>query len=479
MIIAIVPYLCGSLFAQNEWQRSYGGWDAEQAGCIIQTSDSGFLVVGSTGSFGTGGGDVYLFKLDSAGVREWSTTFGGPGPEQGWSLRPLDDDGCILVGSTLIAGPGTYDGYMVRTDANGNGLWEKAIGTTEWEFLYDVEVLSDGFLAVGQTYATGGGDIWVVRTDLAGDTLWTRSHGDVQVDQGRCIRNTPDGGSIIAGTIGRADGTSDALLLKLDPFGVEEWRTAVGGDSVEVGLSVTILDDGNYLLAGYSTSYGPFRVMYLAKVDVDGTPMWENWIGGGATDWEGRSVLQDQNGSIVLAGYSKAFGAGGKDFYLLFADDQGNYLSGPTFGSSGDEEAWSVALTHDGGYVVAGNAIGLGPGPSAVFVVKTLGSTVNTSIVVDQDPLHVPDLGGAVRNDLYPNPVAPGATVHLREACTEALVLNIMDAMGRSLHTERLSPFRTTFALPRLSAGIYRVRMHSVNGLHVEQTLVVGQGPGQ
>ncbi|MBL0044509.1 MAG: hypothetical protein IPP33_08955 [Flavobacteriales bacterium] len=114
--------------AQSPWQRTYGGFGSDEGMSVDNTSDGGFIVLGSTGSWGAGGGDIYLLKLDSTGELQWSKTFGGIGVEQGASVKTLEDGGFAIAGTTASPPATGYDGLLIRTDASGNVLWERTYG---------------------------------------------------------------------------------------------------------------------------------------------------------------------------------------------------------------------------------------------------------------------------------------------------------------------------------------------------------------
>jgi hypothetical protein len=107
------------------WTRRYGGPGDDEANSVRQTSDGGYIIAGYTESYGvigTDGGDVWLIKTDGAGDTDWTRTFGGPEYDCGWSVQQTSDDGYIIAGTTRSFGAGDNDVCLVRTDANGNDV---------------------------------------------------------------------------------------------------------------------------------------------------------------------------------------------------------------------------------------------------------------------------------------------------------------------------------------------------------------------
>src|SRR5690606_23032746 len=98
--------------------------------------------------------------------------------------------------------------------------------------------------------------------------------------------------------------------------------------------------------------------------------------------WSGHEILELDNGDLVLAGWTEAFGAGGKDMYMWHTDAFGNYIEGPTFGGLADDEALAVCTTPDNGYMLAGSSTSYGPGARSVYVVRHYGSPIIPSVVI-------------------------------------------------------------------------------------------------
>lgn len=354
--------------------RTYGGIYIDAAGGARQTSDGGYIIAGRTGSYGAGGSDAYLVKTDPDGNALWSKTFGGTGADAGNSVHETSDGGYIVVGNTEPIGAGTKDVYLVKTGSNGDILWSKTFGGNGGDDGNSVMETSDGgYIIAGETgsYGAGSYDVYLVKTDTNGNALWAKMFGGAGNDDAHSVRQTSDGGYIIAGDTGSfGAGGSDMYLVKTDPNGVELWSKTFGGIGSDYGHSVRQTSDGGYIVSGYTGSFGAgANDVYLVKTDQNGNELWSQAFGGTGTD-DGNSVQETVDGGYIIAGVTKSFGEG-YDVYLVKTDSNGNVLWAKAFGGSGGDYGYSVQQTADGGYIIAGETGSYGAGGGDIFLIKT------------------------------------------------------------------------------------------------------------
>ncbi|MEW6034698.1 MAG: hypothetical protein AB1603_07585 [Chloroflexota bacterium] len=206
----------------TEWWRDFGGSRIESAYSVQQTSDGGYILAGETESYGAGTSDMYLVQTDAQGNEEWHKTFGGTSVEIAFSVQQTTDGGYIVAGQTSSFGA-YKEGYLVKTDANGNQEWSKVFGGQGDDFLYCVQQTGDGgYILVGWTQSFGRGeeDVYLVKTDAGGNRMWYRTFGEYKFDSGWWVQQTSDGGYIITGgTRSYGTGSSDVILIKTDAEG--------------------------------------------------------------------------------------------------------------------------------------------------------------------------------------------------------------------------------------------------------------------
>jgi hypothetical protein len=209
----------------SQWAKSYGGSDFENALSIQQTSDGGYIVAGSTDSFGAGNGDAWVLKLDETGDVLWQKTYGGTNHDYTQSIQQTSDGGYIVAGSTYSFGAGNGDIWVLKLDETGNVLWQKTYGGANYDMAKSIQqTLDGGYIAAGYTESFGAGydDAWVLKLDETGNVLWQKTYGGTQDEEAKFIQQTSDGGYIVAGWIFSFFNTiyeSDFWVLKLDSNG--------------------------------------------------------------------------------------------------------------------------------------------------------------------------------------------------------------------------------------------------------------------
>jgi len=382
-LIALLSAICLTSIAsaQTRWWRTYGGANEDVGNSVQQTSDGGYIVVGYTQSFSAGDSDVYLIKTDAHGVILWTKLYGGTGDDEGASVRQTTDGGYIIAGTTSSFGAGDDNVYLIKTNASGDTLWTRTYGGKDEDFGYSVRQTSDGgYVIAGRTASFGPGtpgydNVYLIKTNASGDTLWTRVYGGDNEDFGYSIQQTTDGGYVAVGlTQSFGAGGLDVYLIKTNAAGDTLWTRTYGGTHIDAGYSVRQTSDGGYVIAGWTQSFGLTNYhVYLIKTNATGDTLWTRTYGGSGGDY-GVSAQQTSDGGYVMVGYTGSFGAGGYDVYLIKTNGSGDTLWTRTYGDTSDDEGFSVQQTSDGGYVIAGltYSYGIGtPDYSNVYLIKT------------------------------------------------------------------------------------------------------------
>ena len=380
-----------------EWEKTFGGTGTDYVSSVQQTNDGGYIVVGSTHSFGAGLSDVYLVKTDNSGILVWQKTFGGVNTDVGKSVQQTNDGGYIIVGSTVQPGAGGWDIYLIKTDVLGNSIWQQMIGGANEDSGYSVQQTNDGgYIVIGYTYSFGAdADVFLIKTDELGNIVWQKTFGGGGWENGYSVQQTSDGGFIVAGgTRSFGSGNDDVYLVKTDAVGKTSWQKTFGGTNADYGRSVQQTTDGGYIVAGYTKSFGTGGWdVYLIKTNSQGNLVWQKTFGG-ANDDEGYSVQQTTDGGYIVVGSTYSFSVF-EGVFLIKTDELGNIVWQKTIDGGNNEYGRSVQQTSDGGYIVAGVTWSFGAGNGDIYLIKLKpeNPTCNDGIL-NQDETDI-DCGGS------------------------------------------------------------------------------------
>jgi hypothetical protein len=352
------------------WTKTFGSinYDAE-AHSVQQTRDGGYIMAGMAGSYSADIYNMYIIKTDGNGDTLWTRTLGQVGDERAYSVQQTTDGGFIVGGhSEEFGGGGSNDICLSKLDSTGTLLWMKKYGGGTDDYCYSVQQTSDGgYIAAGYTgsFGPGGIDVYVIKTDSNGDTLWTKTYGDTGCDYAESIQQTSDGGYIITGcsTGPNCAAFLRVYLLKIDANGSLLWAKTYGRpfDHDDEGWSVRQTTDGGYIIAGCTRSSTQYDY-YLIKTDSTGTLLWSKAYGG-ANDENGYSVQQTTDGGYIIAGFAVSFGGG---IYLIKTDSMGN--SGCNETNPATNETSSATI------VISPATVVFSPSTSASFPAVIVGS---------------------------------------------------------------------------------------------------------
>ena len=348
LIIALFPpNIAFNVNIDAQWNKNWGGWDDDSSRCVQQTADGGYVIVGSTVSYGSGNSDIWLIKTDNNGKKLWDKTFGGSDWDSGYFLQQTDDDGFIIIGSTNSFGPDN-DVWLIKTDADGNKQWDKTFDFEGNDIGNCIEITSDGgFIITGST----GQDILLMKTDNDGNKLWDNIFGGDNTYTACSVKETADKGYILIGSIRSfGSGDEDVFLIKTDSLGQELWEKTFGETGNDTGYSVLQSTDGGYILTGTYNN----EDIWLIKTDENGIEKWNKKYDSSGYDIA-RCVQQDRDGGYIIVGYKSIdLSEFNSDIWLIKTDSEGNKLWEQSFGGDYWDLGYFVQNTDDGGYIITG-----------------------------------------------------------------------------------------------------------------------------
>ncbi len=421
-------------FAQGPdtlWTRTYGGSLPDYGMAAKRTSDNGFIIVGWTDSFGAGNTDIYLVKTDANGDTMWTKTYGGTHEDGGNWVEQTSDGGYIIAGHTYSYGAGTFDVFLVRTDSVGQIQWTKTYGGYLYDQAWSIkETPEGGYIVAGFTGMFDPlYDFWLLRIDENGDTLWTRTYGGSLTEWCNSVYVTPDSGYILAGYTGYFN-DYDVFLVKTDKAGNLQWTKTYGGNNEDFAWSALPTSDNGYIAIGWTESFGAGDTdIYLIKMDATGDTLWTKTYGGPNED-KAKCVQEIPGVGYIIVGSTFSYGAGGADVYLVRTDLNGNTLWATTYGATDWERGSYGERMPNGGYYIVGFTRSFGAGEADVYLLATTQDTIG---VLENDARNV----GMIRLEAYPNPfthftdIKYQITDNGQQNNRAVITLKIFDATGR------------------------------------------------
>lgn len=320
----------------------------------------------------------------------WSKTYDGGADEYGYAIVKAQGGGYAVAGEIVRNYNSIFDKdfYLLKTDAQGNLLWNKSYGNMSdgirdsTQIAYAVVATADGGFALAgvsgiwqlDSFTSEGSDFWLVKTDAEGNMQWNRTYGGEGKEYMEGVTSmviSPDGGYVMAGYQGAFRGEIDIWLVKTDSDGNMLWNKTFQGNDSDTAHSLITTADGGYAIVGASTINATYTRTFLIKTDPDGNMLW-NKTYGAENDFL-YSLVQTADGGYALAGGTQI--TGNADFWLVKTDQLGVIQWNKTFGGQGTivEQANVLVSTSDGGYALAGEVtIGdFAVGNKDVWLVKT------------------------------------------------------------------------------------------------------------
>jgi len=357
------------------WQKCLGGAHEDGARSIHQTSDGGYIVAGY---IDTASGDAivndgaWVVKLNANGLIEREKRLGDIGMNRAYSIQQTDDGGYI------VAGEGRWVGFcVVKLDANLVIEWQKGLGGTGANQAKSIQQTSDGgYIVAGDINSNnadasghhGSSDMWVVKLNADGEMMWQKCLGGTGSDCANSIRQTSDGGYIVAGESNSNNGDvtgnhggRDMWVVKLFENGDIDWQKCLGGTGYDFASSVQQTSDGGYIVAGYTESNNGDVTgnhgggdAWVVKLDAAGDIIWQRCVGGYAFDYA-FSIQQTNDGGYVFAGETASIYEGwAYKAWVVKLDAGGAIVWEKRLGGSEGETAYSIQQTSDGDYIFAG-----------------------------------------------------------------------------------------------------------------------------
>jgi len=383
--------------------KTFGGSKNDSAQKVVSTSDGGYAVIGFTQSMD---GDIsdklnesfdfWLLKFNADSELQWNKTYGGTADDKGKDIVQTTDGGYAILGSSFsndqdVSGNnGQEDYWLAKLDPSGNIMWQKSFGYQGSDSgISVIQTTDSGYLVTGVLDVTAsggdgntsknsnkhaGGDYWAIKLDTSGNIEWSKYYGGLFSDTPEGIAETNDGGFIIAGGSDSMDtdisnniGSYDFWVIKISATGTLLWEKSYGGDEIDEAWAVVKANDGNFLIAGdtrsndvnVSNNIGAAD-LWLIKISPTGELLWEKTLGGTSFD-VARAINTTQDGGFLLAGSSRSNDVnvtenkGQNDAWAIKVNSSGTIQWQKTVGGTNIDFAYGIAELNDKTVIVAGD----------------------------------------------------------------------------------------------------------------------------
>jgi hypothetical protein len=355
--------------------KTYGGPMAETGWNVINTGD-GFLITADTASFGAGNKDVYLIKTDEKGGLIWTRTYGDAGADTGIGLCKANDSGFLTAGGTSSYGSGETDVYVVKIDKDGELIWDRTFGGTNYDYAYSISPAPGGYILTGYTSSFSknpDSDLYLLKINEKGEKLWEKTFGGASWEAGYSVISLRQGGYAIAGyTDSYGSGKTDMYIIRTDASGNCVWARTFGGIREDRASSIIQAKDNNLVIAGKSGSYAARGFgwdIVLIKVDLGGNSLWSRVFPAADLD-AGNAVVETEDRGYIIAGTKKCYGICDSNVYVIKTDSQGNSLWARIFAGKSDDSAAGECLSPDGSITVCGTTLSYGNGRGDVLLMN-------------------------------------------------------------------------------------------------------------
>ena len=470
--------LCVSLlsYGQNNFFKMYSGSGYDRGEGIVQLEDSSYVVTGSSSSWGESS-QAFLLKIDTVGNYLWSQSYGGPESEAGKRVLYNADLGFYIAGFSNSFGSGDFDAYLVKTDLNGNKLWEKTYGKpSNWERINDAIWTKDStILMVGEVQATNGAasDILIIHADKNGDTLWTKTFGSIGEDRANSIISVQDSLFIIGGEMFIPDSNLvKGFILKMNTAGDIIWQDTITDLAGKYGVTDLSLGVNVIYAVGFREINPENFDDYAGKFDINGTLIFQytkqDLVQIESNYFSEVLFLPSQN-KIAIAYRTLNPGFGEQDYDIVIANFDGFDLGWldqfRTINNEGLDENSQLLATNDGTYVTVGTNSSTGlfentsNGGSHIYVMKVGANNVfpiTYNVNTLNQLVEIESLGSTIQAKISPNPFNEGITISLSsEIPIQGIIYNAL--LEQVLQFDIFG--ETTIETSNLSPGAYFVKL--------------------
>jgi hypothetical protein len=464
IILILVTLLFLRVEAQPpaKFRTRFGGEGIDIGYGVQEIYNRQYIIAGSSTSFGNGSSDAYLLLADSMGNLLWQHIYGGVGADMAKSvLINIPDSGFVFSGYTNSYGNGGFDVYVVRTDKNGNMIWQSSFGGLDWDFGNDLAFSSDGNVIVcGNSYNSvyGKNEGYILKVNIAtGALIWEKKYGGAEDDDFQRIKPTLGGNFSLAGnTKSYGDINNDFWFFRINSNGDSLTSAVLGNPNKKETCYDFIQDTNNDLVfcGSYDTSFANIgkNISYVLKTTQNGVFISEHKEQGAFTnDDKFSSIVSSKQGNEYFFSRKVYYTGGVYDIEVqpFLMDYNYTFLQATTYGDIKDDETYKVISTVDNGFAMVGYATGTNQTTKDVFFIKLDHSLLGSNVGIPENNETPEEQSKTYYFDNM---------VYVENKRRNELTYQIINSLGKIMQSGKTKE-ASIFLTPNLPEDIYLIRI--------------------
>lgn len=471
LILLLSPIL---LRAQNLFNRTYGAYGAfNQGAAAVQTSDEGYLILGSTGGWESQNGDMVVIKTDSLGIQQWAKLFGSEYSDQAVDMIRLSNGDALLCGNSASGLDGDYDLRLIRIDESGELIWDISTGSAEWDFFTGAAELSNGSIAISaQTFGgpSSAGNMQLLCIDADGNELWNQIlPGEAAQRAGGLCVLQGDTIILVGSQFNTTNNSNDYIMSWWDASGALLNQRSHAFAEDDHLVNVMPIPGGDLFVVGntrLSEEQFQCKIHRMDRVSGDILTTF-SFSSDPGLSFEVRDVdyVADVNAFVLAINY--------KD-NSLFRAAAFKFTPDPilqctfVYPGADNSSVSTIVVANDGfGFVATSNEFA--PGQTSIALSKADFDCNNVPVQVGFNAI-------AATADMplaFPNPSSTG--IFSLVTPKQAVLLKLMNADGRILYSTQTAAEQVELNLTDKADGLYRILYFDNTGKLVGQTPIIKQ----
>lgn len=429
---------------------------------LVETSDSGFIISGTTYSspIDTTHSDIFALKINSVGDVLWSNIYGGADDDDAQSIMKTPDNNFVIVGSTKSYGSASKSALVLKIDENGDQKWCNVSSASLSNYFNQGDITYDKqYILGGGSFNGSSDDNYIVKMDTSGSIIWSKRYGTNGADWISDIKTTSDSGFIIAGISSEnTAGDTDQNVIKLDSTGGLTWAYNYGTSNYDRSFSIIENSSHHFIVCGYTNISPPgstINQLVLDEIDSAGNVVWANIYGDSIQTSEGYYLIPGQKDGYAAVGFSVIFEPNGDAFFLKTDDN----------GIGGCYEFPISLIQNSSPLTVSSGAVGILVQLNHQSIAMTSNNFTDSyaqDCVIDNIKNITTNNSANNSARLYPNPA--GKLLNIEMEMDDATA-TVFDQLGRSILKQKFNSPKTTIDLSFLSPGVYFLELKSKNKL--------------